>query len=142
MVWFFFLKKVCFAYFLIFILFHFIWLLQVLVVACGIYFPDQGLKLGPLHWELGVLNPETPEKSLQCNYILQLSKSVNSVTQSCLTFCDRMDCSTPGFPVHHQLLELTETHDHCVSDAIQPYHPLSSPSLPAFNLSQHQGLFK
>ena len=53
-----------------------------------------------------------------------------------------MDCSTPGFPVHHQLLGLTQTHVHLVGDAIQPSHPLSSPSPPAFNLSQHQGLFK
>ena len=53
-----------------------------------------------------------------------------------------MDCSTPGFPVHHQLPELTQTHAHCVVDAIQPSHPLSSPSPPAFNLSQHQGLFQ
>ena len=53
-----------------------------------------------------------------------------------------MDCSTPGFPVHHQLLELAQTHVHWVTDAIQPSHPLSSPSPPAFNLSQHQGLFK
>ena len=53
-----------------------------------------------------------------------------------------MDCSTPGLPVHHQLLEFTQTHVHWVSDAIQPSHPLSSPSPPAFNLSQHQGLFK
>ena len=52
-----------------------------------------------------------------------------------------MDCSMPGFPVHHQLLELTQIHVHRVSDAIQPSHPLSSPS-PAFNLSQHQGLFQ
>ena len=52
-----------------------------------------------------------------------------------------MDCSMPGFPVHHQLLELAQTHVHRVSDAIQPSHPLSSPSLPTFNLSQHQGLF-
>ena len=51
-----------------------------------------------------------------------------------------MDCSTPGFPVHHQLLELAQTHVHRVSDAIQPSHPLLSPSLPAFNLSQKQGL--
>ena len=65
----------------------------------------------------------------------------SSVTQSCLTLCDPMDCSTPGFPVHHQLLELAHTHVHQVSDAIQPSHPLSSPS-PAFNLSQHQGLFQ
>ena len=50
-----------------------------------------------------------------------------------------MDCSTPGFPVHHQLPELAQTHVHRVSDAIQPYHPPSSPSPPAFNLSQHQG---
>ena len=55
--------------------------------------------------------------------------------------CNPMDCSMPGFPVHHQLLELAQTHVHGVSDAIQPSHPLSSPSLPTFNLSQHQGLF-
>ena len=66
----------------------------------------------------------------------------SSVTQSCSTLCDPMDCSTPGFPVHHHLPELAQTHVHRVSDAIQPSHPLSSPSLPAFNLSQHQGLFK
>ena len=64
-----------------------------------------------------------------------------SVTKSCLTLCNPMDCSTPGLPVHHQLLELAQTHVHWVSDAIQPSHPLSSPS-PAFNLSQHQGLFQ
>ena len=51
-----------------------------------------------------------------------------------------MYCSTAGFPVHHQLLELTQTHVHGVGDAIQPYHPLASPAPPAFNLSQHQGL--
>ena len=65
----------------------------------------------------------------------------NLATQSCQTLCDPMDCSIPGFPVHHQLLELTQTHGHRVGDAIQPSHPLSSPSL-TFNLSQHQGLFK
>ena len=53
-----------------------------------------------------------------------------------------MDCSTPGFPVHHQLLEFTQTHVHRVGDAIQPSHPLSFPSPPTFNLSQHQGLFQ
>ena len=53
-----------------------------------------------------------------------------------------MDCSTPGLPVHHQLPELTQTHVHWVGDVIQPSHPLSSPSPPAFNLSQHQGLFQ
>ena len=57
------------------------------------------------------------------------------------TLCDPMDFSTPGFPVHHQLPELAQTYVHRVGDAIQPSHPLSSPS-PAFNLSQHQGLFQ
>ena len=64
----------------------------------------------------------------------------SSVTQLCLTLCDPMDHSMPGLPVHHQLPEFTQTHVHWVSDAIQPSHPLSSPSPPAFNLSQHQGL--
>ena len=63
-----------------------------------------------------------------------------SVTQLCLTFCDAMDSSMPGFPVHHQLSKLAQTHVHWVGDAIQPLHPLSSPS-PTFNLSQHQSLF-
>ena len=66
----------------------------------------------------------------------------SSVAQSCLTLCDPMHCSTPGFPVHHQLPDLAQTHVHWVSDAIQPSHPLSSPSPPAFNLSQNQGLFQ
>ena len=57
------------------------------------------------------------------------------VTQSCLTLCDPMNCSMPGLPVHHQLLESTQTHVHWVGDAIQPFHPLSSPSPPALNLS-------
>ena len=70
------------------------------------------------------------------------SVQFSSVAQSCLTLCDPMNCSTPGLPVHHQLPELTQTHVHRVSDAVQPSHPLSSPSPPAFNLSQHQGLFK
>ena len=65
-----------------------------------------------------------------------------SVAQSCPTLCDPMDCSTPGLPVHHQLPELAQTHIHWVGDAIQPSHPLLSPSPPALNLSQHQGLFK
>ena len=59
------------------------------------------------------------------------------VPQLCLTLCDPMDCSTPGFPVHHQLLELTQTHVHRAGDAILPSHLLLSPSPPAFNLSQH-----
>ena len=66
----------------------------------------------------------------------------SSVAQSCPTLCDPMDCSTPSLPVYQQLSEITQTHVHWVSDAIQPSHPLSSPSPPAFNLSQQQGLFK
>ena len=65
----------------------------------------------------------------------------SSVAQSCPILCEPMDCSTPGFPIHHQLQELAQTHVNQVGDAIQPSHPLLSPSPPAFNLSQHQGLF-
>ena len=64
------------------------------------------------------------------------------VTQLCLTLCDPMDCNTPGFPVLHHLLELAQIHVHWVGDAIQPSHPLSTPSPPALNLSQHQDLFQ
>ena len=70
------------------------------------------------------------------------TQSVSSVAQLCPTLCDPMNHSTPGFPVHHQLPEFTQTHVHWVGDAIQPFHPLPSPSLPIFNLSQHQGLYK
>ena len=76
-------------------------------------------------------------------YVLIQSFCVHfsSVAQSCLTLCDPMDCSIPGFPVHHQLLELAETHVDWVSDAILSFHPLLPPS-PALALSQHQGLFQ
>ena len=70
------------------------------------------------------------------------SVQFNSVAQLHLTFCNPMNCSTPGLPVRHQLPEFTQTHVHRVSDAIQPSHPLSSPSPPALNLFQHQGLFQ
>ena len=70
--------------------------------------------------------------------ILPYSVQFSPVTQSCPTPCDPMNCSTPGLPVHHQLPEFTQTHVHRVSDAIQPSHPLSSPSPPASNPSQHQ----
>ena len=65
-----------------------------------------------------------------------------SVVQSCLTLCKPVNCNTPGLPVHHQLPEFTQSHVHWVGDAIQPSSPLSSPSPPALNLSQHRGLFK
>ena len=75
-------------------------------------------------------------------YLTASSPSFSSVTQSCPTLCDPMDCSTLGLPVHHQLPRFTQTHVHQVDDAIQPSYPLLSPSPPALNLSQHQGLFK
>ena len=74
--------------------------------------------------------------------VLQSALQIGSVSQSCPTLCDPMNRSTPGLPVHHQPPEFTQTHVHRVSDAIKPSHPLSSPSPPAFNLSQLQGVFK
>ena len=81
---------------------------------------------------------------LQWHITLHLLESVqfSSVAQLCLTLCDPMNCRIPGLPVHHQLLEFTQTHAHQVGDAIQPSPPLSSPSPPAPNPSQHQGLFQ
>ena len=72
----------------------------------------------------------------------EYSVQFSSLALLCLTLCDPMDCSPPNFPVHYQLLELTQTLVHWVGDAIQPSHPLSSPSSPAFNLSCHLGIFK
>ena len=86
----------------------------------------------------------------KCNFIGKICRhcqdipkfQFSSVAQSCPTLCNPMNSSTPGLPVHHQLPEFTQTHIHRVSDAIQPSHPLSSPSPPAPNPSQHQGLFQ
>ena len=85
-----------------------------------------------LHWQAGSLPLALP------------GKPISSVAQSCPTLCDPMDYSMPGFPVLHQLLELAQTDVHRVGDATgeRPSQPLSSPSPPAFNLSQHQGLFQ
>ena len=80
----------------------------------------------------------SPPMKLMPWRVFRNSVQFSSVAQSCLTLCDPMDCSTPGFPVHHQLLEFIQTHVHWVGDAIQPSHPLSSCSPPAFNLSQHR----
>ena len=78
-----------------------------------------------------------------CVFSLEIIVFQSSVqfSQSCLTLCDPMDYSKTGFPVHHQLLEITQTHVPCVGDATQPSHPLLYLSPPAFNLAQHQGLF-
>ena len=96
-------------------------------------------------WKLSVSSVEK-WLLLQCTrkYKEQwLKRSViSSVTQSCPTLCDSIDCSMPGLPDCHQFLELTQIHVHWVGDAIQPSHPLLSPSSPALNLFQHQGLFK
>ena len=82
-------------------------------------------------------------QSQRCSFsYVSWSVQFSSVAQSCPALCDPMGCSTPGFPVHHQLPELIQTHVHRVSDAIQPSHPLSSPWPPALNVSQHQGLFQ
>ena len=84
-----------------------------------------------------------PSSTLSSGFLASFSSvQFSSVAQSCLTLCNPMNCSTPGLPVHHQPLEFTQTHAHRVGDAIQPPHPLSSPSPPAPNPSQHQGLFQ
>ena len=92
-----------------------------------------------------VVLEKTLESPLDCKELKAVNPKGNqfsSVAQSCPTPCDPMNHSTPGLPVHHQLLEFTQTHVHWVDDAIQPSQPLSSPSPFAFNLFQHQGLFK
>ena len=81
------------------------------------------------------MNPSVHSSTIYCSQV-----QFSSFTQSCPTLCDPMNRSTPGLPVHHQLPEFTQIH--WVGDAIQLSHPLSSPSPPAFNLSQHHGLFK
>jgi len=90
------------------------------------------------HWQADSL----PMSHHGSPYTCIRSDQIRSVTQSCPTLCDPMNHSTPGLPVHHQLPEFTEIHIHRISDAIQPSHPLSSPSPPAPNPSQHQSLFQ
>ena len=97
--------------------------------------PDQGIKSVSSELAGGFFSTEPPGK--QTLYI-----QFSSATQSCPTLCDPMNHSTSGLPVHHQLPEFTQTHVHRVGDAIQPSHPLSSPSPPAPNPSQHQSLFQ
>ena len=82
------------------------------------------------------------DKLAFCVFIKYLDVQFSSVTQSCPTLCEPMNCSMPGLPVHHQLPEFTQTHVHRVGDDIQPSHPLSSPSPPAPNPFQHQSLFQ
>ena len=102
--------------------------------ACHIYLEKDGREV--CYMEPSIGTTKNPQEF--CSFSVQFS----SVTQSCLTLCNPMDCSMPDFAVGHQLPELTQTHVHWVGDAIQPSHPLSSPSPTTLNLSQHQGLFK
>ena len=87
-----------------------------------------------------LINEQTKVEKISLLEVCTLQFS--SVVQSCLVLCNPMDCSMPGFPVHNQLLELTQIYIHWVGDAIHPAHPLSSPSAPSCNLFQHQGLFQ
>ena len=102
-------------------------------------FPTQGSNphlLRLLHWQVDSL-PVAPPTVRET---VTVESSSSPVAQSCDS--DSVDCSTPGLPIHHQLPEFTQTHVHRFGDAIQPSHPLSSPSPPALSLSQHQGHFK
>ena len=114
--------------------FSFILHYKVLMPTVG--FPEnwrrlRGFILQPDNWI------KMPVMLLHCS-----SVQFNSVAQSCPTLCDPMNCSTPGLPVHYQIPEFAQTYIHQVSDAIQPSHPLSSPSPSAPNPSQHQRLFQ
>ena len=101
---------------------------------------QQGTELCSLQWKYRILT--TGHQGSLSNRIFISSVQFSSVAQSCPILCNPMNCSMPGLPVHHQLPEFTQTHVHRVGDAIQPSHPLSSPSPPAPNPSQHQGLFQ
>ena len=89
-----------------------------------------------------IVNVAEIDVFLEFSCLLYNTIQFTSVAQSCRTLCNPMNCSIAGLPVHHQLPEFTQTHAHQVGDAIQPSHPLSSPSPPAPNPSQHQGLFQ
>ena len=117
-----------------------IWLCNLTVIYCVAMNESHGLSelsFGFIcimkRWNL----PGQPQRT-----VYRDSVQFSSVAQSCLTLCDPLNRSTPGLPVHHQLLVFTQTHVYRVSDAIQPSHPLSSPSPPAPNPSQHQSLFQ
>ena len=125
--------------------------------AMSQFFPNRPIESTQAHWKFqkGLLGVEVDKNILNSTWnnkgpgsanvtLRNMNKFGESLQFSCsvMSDCDPMHCSMPGLPVHHQLLEFTQTHVHRVSDAIQPSHPLSSPSPPALILSQHQGLFK
>ena len=109
--------------------FYFIWMVNL-------------LKVWPTPHTIFCILLKNCISTMLCSIRFISSVQFSSVAQSCPILCNPMDCSMPGFPVHHQLQELTQTHVYQVSDAIQSSHPLSSLSPPSFNLPQHQGLFK
>ena len=116
-----------------------VWLLATPWIAAWTHALNLSQHQGLFKW-VSSLHQVTKVLEFQLQY--PSSVQFSSVAQSCLTLCDPMNRSTPGLPVHHQLPELTQTHVHWVSEAIQPSHPLSPPSPPAPNPSQHQGLFQ
>ena len=122
------------------ILCHPLLLLPSIFPSIRVFSNESALRIRwPKYWSFSFsISPSNEYTGLISFRIIQFS----SVTQSCSTLCDPMNCSTPGLPVHHQLPEFTQTHIHRVGDAIQPSHPLSSPSPPAPNPSQHQSLFQ
>ena len=95
-----------------------------------------------IYWVQNTYYSAKSSTFFSCTLYRNPSDQIGSVAQSCLTLWDPMNRSTPGLPIHHHLLEFTQTHVHRVSDAIQPSHPLSSPSPLAPNPSQHQRLFQ
>ena len=120
----------------------------------NLWYTDDTTLMAESEEELKSLLMKVKEVSLKAGLKLNIQKmkimasgpissvQFSSVAQSCPTLCDPMNHSTPGLPVHHQLSEFTQTHVHRVGDAIQPSHPLLSPSPPAHNPSQHQSLFQ
>ena len=126
-------------------------LLSILLISALIFVISFLLPALGLIWSFSILSRDLRKflkrlglRLLFCAEIsiqhYKFSSQFSSVAQLCATLCDPMACSTPGFPVHQQLPEPTQTHVHRVDDAIQPSHPLSFPSPPVLNLSQHQGL--
>ena len=119
-------------------------LLQIMTIVVQLLYLSLGKTITPKQYQKDYLRYQDTRFHLQAIMLFKLPFSVqfSSVAQSCPTLCHPMNCSTPGLPVHHQHPEFTQTHVHRVGDAIQPSHPLSSPSPPALNPSQHQSLFQ
>ena len=137
--------EVLFVFFIIYFFYRRIITLQYCVGFCHtLTWICHRYTYSPLSWtSLPSLTASHPPRLSQSpRFEFPASYNVSSVTQSCLTLCDPMNRSKPGFPVHHQLPEFTQTHVHWLSDAIQPSHTLSSPSPPAPDPSQHQSLFQ